>query len=130
MKPIKIFLVDDDHIFVFLAKKTIETTNYATQIKEFGNGKNTIDYLKKIVHDIELLPDIIFLDLNMPVMDGWGFLEEYELLEPEIRKKIPLYLVSSSISPHDIARAKKFSIVSDFFSKSLVKEKLIELFNN
>lgn len=134
MKPaISIFLVDDDKLFVFLTKKTIEATKaegtveFSTQIKEFGDGQEAIDYLKEISGNRELLPDIILLDLSMPVMDGWEFLEEYILLEPNIGKKIKLFIFTSSISPHDMERAKNISVVSDFIVKPLLKEKYAEL---
>jgi CheY-like chemotaxis protein len=128
MKPVKyVFLVDDDKLFVFLTKKTIEATNFEGDIREFGDGREAIDYLKEVAGSPELLPDIIFLDLSMPIMDGWEFLEEYLLLEPSIKKKITLYICSSSISPHDIERAKNIGAVADFIIKPISKEKFIEM---
>lgn len=124
---ISVFLVDDDQLFVFLTKKTINSTKLVTQIHEFGDGERAIQYLKQIAGDVDLLPDIIFLDLSMPVMDGWGFLKEYILLEPKIAKKIKVYIFSSSISPHDIERAKNYSVVTDFVVKPVMKEKFIDL---
>ena len=128
MKPIKyVFLVDDVKLFVFLTKKTIEATHFQGNIREFGDGREAIDYLKEISSEPELLPDIIFLDLSMPIMDGWEFLEEFLLLEPSIKKKITLYICSSSISPHDIERAKSINAVSDFIIKPISKQKFIEM---
>jgi CheY-like chemotaxis protein len=128
MKPVKyVFLVDDDKLFVFLTKKTIEATNFDGNIKEFGDGREAIDYLKEIAFTQQELPDVIFLDLSMPVMDGWEFLEEYMLIDPVIRKNITLYICSSSISPHDIERAKNIGAVSDFIIKPISKEKFIEM---
>lgn len=128
MSPIKnILLVDDDVTFVFLTKRIISATNIVTNINEFNDSQDAIDFLKDNTDDKDLLPDVIFLDLSMPVMDGWGFLEEYVAIESKINKKIPLFIVSSSISPHDIERAKQFSMVSDFIIKPLVKEKFIEI---
>ena len=128
MKPLKVFIVDDDKIFVFLTKKTIEATEIQTEVTVFGDGEEAIDYLKQVSDKLTLLPDIICLDLSMPIMDGWEFLEEFTSLKTRIDKKIILYLVSSSISPHDIERAKNISVVSDFIIKPIVKEKIIELF--
>jgi CheY-like chemotaxis protein len=128
MNPIKITLVDDDKIFVFLTKKTIEATKIETEVSVFGDGEEAIEYLRQVSGQPELLPDIICLDLSMPIMDGWEFLEEFILLKPALQKKVILYLVSSSISPHDIERAKSISVVSDFIIKPIAKEKIVELF--
>jgi CheY-like chemotaxis protein len=122
-----IFLVDDDATFVFMTKKIIRSTAIDSEINEFPDGEAAIDFLKDHLDHTEPLPDVIFLDLNMPIMDGWGFLEEYVSLEPKMKKKVKLYIVSSSISPHEIERAKQFSSVSDFIIKPLVKEKFIEI---
>lgn len=128
MSPIKnILLVDDDITFVFLTKRIILATKIVTNINEFNDSQDAIEFLKDNTDDTDLLPDVIFLDLSMPVMDGWGFLEEYIAIEKKIKKKIPLFIVSSSISPHDIDRAKNFSMVTDFIIKPLVKEKFIEI---
>ncbi|MCD6013494.1 MAG: transcriptional regulator [Flavipsychrobacter sp.] len=131
MNPVKtIYIIDDDKLFVFLTRKSIEETNLVADIKEFGDGQVAIENLKKIAGDTEQLPDIIFLDLSMPVMDGWEFLKEYITLEPKIDKKIKLYIFSSSISPHDIERANSIGVVTDFIIKPLSKEKFIEVINS
>ena len=125
-----IFIIDDDKLFVFLTRKSIEETNLVTDIKEFGDGQVAIDYLKEIIGKTDALPDIIFLDLSMPVMDGWEFLKEYQVLEPKLKKKIKLYIFSSSISPHDIERANNIGSVTDFIIKPLSKEKFKEVLNS
>jgi CheY-like chemotaxis protein len=130
MKPVKIFIIDDDNIFIFLTKKTILLTGFETDIEIFEDGEKSIEHIKNIAGDTEKLPDLIFLDLNMPVADGWEFLEEFDLLGNSLAKKIDLYLVSSSISPYDIEKAKNFCMVKDFLIKPLEKEKLIELFKS
>jgi CheY-like chemotaxis protein len=127
MQPVKIFLVDDDNIFVFLTKKTISTAGIDTEVEVFNNGQEIVDYLKKSAGDPNALPDIILLDISMPVMDGWGVLEEYKVIKPTLKKSINLNLVSSTISPHDIERAKSFSVVSDFYIKPLLREHVVEL---
>ena len=121
-------IVDDDKIYTFLVKKTIEVTNLVDMIKIFDNGLHAIDFLKKNADNLDSLPEIILLDLSMPVMDGWGFLEEYILLSPKLGRNITIYIISSSISPYDIAKAKSISLVTDFIIKPISKEKLIEIF--
>ena len=120
-------LVDDDDIFVFLTTKIIEQTNLVDLIKVFGNGLDAINFLKENKNNVDALPDIILLDLNMPIMNGWQLLEKYNKLNPTIGKKITIYICSSSISPDDITRAKTISEVSDYIIKPITKDKLIDL---
>lgn len=128
MKLIKtIAIIDDDDIFVYITKKAVEQTNIIQQIKVFGNGKDAIDYLKENCCKPDLLPEIILLDLSMPIMDGWQFLDEYTKIKPKIGKKIIIYIVTSSISPEDMRKAKNIDAVSDFIIKPITKDKLIEI---
>lgn len=128
MKSIKnLFLVDDDEIFTFLTKRTIEETQMVDQIKIFSNGQDALEFLEKAAGNKELLPEVILLDINMPILDGWGFLEEFILLQPSIGKRITIYVVSTSISPFDLERAKNVSGVSDFIIKPITKTGLINI---
>lgn len=122
-----LYLVDDDHIFQFLTGKILEETNMVKALKIFNNGLDALTFIKeskKINHN---LPDVILLDLSMPIMDGWEFLEEYILLQPSLEKSVTIYIISSSISPSDIQRAKTISAVSDYLIKPVSREKFIEL---
>ena len=123
----KVFLIDDDDIFVFLTKKTILKVTTDIEVEVFSDGFQAITHLKNIYDEKERLPDVIFLDLNMPVMDGWEFLEEYQDLYQSFARKTELYIVSSSISPHEMERSKNISSVADFIIKPLVKEKFLEI---
>lgn len=120
-------LVDDDDIFVFLTKKTIEETKLVELIRVFDNGLDALNFLKENKDNTDALPEIILLDLSMPIMNGWQFLEEFTILNPMIGKTITIYICSSSISPDDVARAKAISEVSDYIIKPVNKEKLVEL---
>jgi CheY-like chemotaxis protein len=125
-----ILLIDDDPIFVYLMRRIINSTSYTCEINAFTDGELAINRLNEIRDKNELLPDLIFLDLSMPVMDGWEFLNEYSQLRPAIKKDITLYIVSSSISPKEVERAKTFRAVSDFLIKPLGKAKVIEIIDN
>lgn len=123
----KVYLIDDDDIYVFLTKKTILKVLQDVDVEVFSDGLKAITHLRNIQHQPELLPDVIFLDLNMPVMDGWEFLEEYQEIYPSFSRKNELYIVSSSISPHEMERSKSIPVVSEFIIKPLVKEKFLEI---
>ncbi len=123
----KILLIEDDAVFVFITKRVIAKANFKGELETFENGFEAIKYLKKIAGSEELLPDIIFLDLAMPILDGWGFLEEYGKLQPRLKKAITIYIVSSSVSPHDVMRAKEINHVSDFIVKPISQERFLEI---
>jgi CheY-like chemotaxis protein len=128
MNPIRtLLIIDDDEVFVYLTKKTIQQTNLINLINVFGNGLDAINFLKENIDNPDSLPEIILLDLSMPIMDGWDFLEDYLLLMPKLSRKINIYIVSSSISPFDIVKAKSISAVSDYIIKPITREKLIEI---
>jgi len=131
MKAIKnIALVDDDEVYVFLTKKVIESTNLVDWVKVFKNGLQALNYLKENIDKPDSLPEIILLDLSMPVMDGWQFLEEWVTVNPKIGKKITIYICTSSISPVDISMAKEINEISDIIFKPITKEKLIDIIKN
>ena len=130
MKQIEILaLVDDDDTFVFITQRIIEQTNHVKEIKVFNNGLDALNYLKNNLNNDYQLPEVIFLDLSMPIMDGWQFLDEFTSLSLKTDKteKILIYICSSSISPHDITKAKEISSVTDFIIKPVTKDKLAEI---
>ena len=122
-----LILVDDDEIIVYLTKRIIKETNLVGLNNVFRNGRDAINYLRENATNIDLIPDIILLDLSMPVMDGWQFLEEYTKIEPKIDKIITIYIITSSISSEDINRAKKINVVSDYIIKPITRENFIEI---
>ncbi len=123
-------LVDDDSIFQFTATRLMESADLCKDILHFENGGEALEYLKLNSQDSEKLPDYLFLDINMPRIDGWMFLEDFENLKNTLVKKFPIYMVSSSIDPRDINRAKTFSEVTDFVIKPVTIEKFTQLLKN
>jgi CheY-like chemotaxis protein len=129
-KEIKLMLVDDDEIFVFLTKRIIGETNLVNQVKVFGNGRDAIEYMESAAGNPEMLPEVILLDLSMPIMDGWGFIDRYIMLKPRLGKTITLCILSSSVSPHDLDKAKAYSVVSDYIVKPVEKDKFLNIIKN
>ncbi|MCK0146150.1 response regulator [Arenibacter sp. F26102] len=118
-------IIDDDPIFVFGSKVLLKNNGFASNIIVFQNGKEALDMIVTMLESDEGLPEVIFLDLNMPIMDGWEFLDEFSKLSNV--QNIKVYILSSSIDSRDIEKAKQYGIVNDFIAKPLTDSKISEL---
>src|ERR1700761_572833 len=128
-QPVSILLVDDDEINNFISIKLIKKALLTSEIMACLNGKFAIDQLVNIQKkDPEKLPDYILLDINMPIMNGWEFLDEYKRLNIDPLGKCKIYIISSSVFSNDINKARSYPLVKDFISKPLNVDKIIELF--
>lgn len=121
-------IIDDDPIYIFGTKKIMELTNLCENFLIYHNGKIALDNLKAIILAGEKLPEIILLDLNMPVMDGWEFLDEFTKVPTP--NKIIIYIVTSSIDPADVKRAKQYEMLSNYLVKPITIEQLKEILND
>ncbi|WP_293893671.1 response regulator [Flavobacterium sp.] len=128
----KILCVDDDPITLMLCRKVVEKVEFAKEIVTAKNGVEAIEYFdrlleeKKVKDSIEY-PKLVLLDLNMPVMDGWEFLETYMSKEYHNIFILTRFIVlSSSIDPYDINKAKTYPVIG-FLSKPITKEMLENL---
>jgi CheY-like chemotaxis protein len=131
MKKIKnVCVIDDDKIFQYLTHRIISDTHLIKEIEIFSNGMDALHYLESVSFDKKKLPDIILLDLFMPVMDGWDFLKEYVDLQSKLAKKIPIYIISSSIDPIDIQKSKSINSVIDFIVKPMTKEVFMKIMHS
>lgn len=129
-KPVNIMLVDDDEINNFITVKLIRKAYPDAVLSTFLNGRLAIDRLKDIVaNNPTNIPDYILLDINMPVMNGWEFLEEYKTLDFDPEKKLTIYILSSSVFSNDIDKAKNYESVANFISKPLNLEAIKEVFS-
>lgn len=129
MKKIDIAcLVDDDPIYIFATKKVMKMANFCNSFLVFHNGKEALDSLSAILSAGVQMPDIILLDLNMPVMDGWQFLDEF--IKIHLEKKITIYIVTSSINPEDLERAREYENVQNYIIKPVTEKTLYEILDD
>ena len=122
-----IALVDDDKIFQLTSTRMIEALDLAQKVLQFDNGEEALQYLRTYASDADNLPDFIFLDINMPYVDGWMFLADYAHLKESLPKEIQIFMISSSIDQRDILRAQKNSNVRDYIVKPVTPEMFREL---
>lgn len=124
----KILCVDDDPITLMLCKKVIERVNYTKEVDTAKNGEDAIEYFNQIKNSNSLPPELVLLDLNMPIMNGWELLDKYLELELNLTFKETKFIVlSSTIDPSDIEKSKNYPMVIDFISKPITKEILSNL---
>lgn len=129
MKYNDIFVVDDDKIFHFIIKKLLKNNNIDVSPEFFENGLLALNGIKNKLDRGETPPDLILLDINMPVLDGWQFLEEYIKLKDRLKKDIAIYIISSSDNMVDVDRAKDFkSEISDYYLKPVTVEAIKSIF--
>jgi len=112
-----VMLIDDNELDNFVNKKLIENEHFANQVLVQPSGISALDYLKRNAG----LPDIIFLDIMMPGMDGFGFLDEFDKLNDEVKKKSKIVMLSTSESFKDLNRANRNKYVYKFLNKPLNK---------
>tara|TARA_R110000868_G_scaffold92306_2_gene256021 strand:- start:198 stop:608 length:411 start_codon:yes stop_codon:yes gene_type:complete len=128
-KLYKIAVIDDDEVFQLIIKKQMEMRKFTCEILSFSNGQTAIEFLSDNLSAPEKLPQLIMLDVNMPIKDGWEFLEDYKLLPAEIKKSIVLYMVTSSVIQTDIDRAAKNENIHGFISKPITSQNLGDILN-
>ncbi len=115
--------------FLYLEqKKIMQYADFCTAFMIFHNGEEALINLKSIIKAEEKLPDIILLDLNMPIMDGWQFLDEFTKIKTE--KKITIYIITSSVDPMDIEKAKEYNNVNNYIVKPITLEALQDILHD
>ncbi len=119
-----ICVIDDDPICVFGIKKTLKKANYYNKVLIFENGLEAIRGLEEYLIQGKLLPNIIFLDLNMPIMDGWDFLNDFVKIPNYNRDFVNIYIISSSVDPADLKKVEEFSVINNYLIKPITLEKI------
>jgi CheY-like chemotaxis protein len=121
----RIAIVDDDSIFQFTTKVKIEKLGLADEIQIYNDGEEMYKLLDS--SDIAELPSIILLDINMPISDGWDFLEMYDTIGDDKKEKIKIYMLSSSINPVDVEKANAHPRIIKSITKPIRDEVLEEI---
>lgn len=126
-----VLLVDDDETTNYLNERLLREMQVAKEVIALKNGKEALEYLAKSEEpgagDQFKRPDLIFLDIKMPVMDGFSFLEEYHKLKMDEVNPVIILMLTSSASFYDLERLKSFQKVKKHFSKALTKHDINEI---
>jgi CheY-like chemotaxis protein len=125
-----VFVIDDDKVFHFIIKKLFSKNNIDISPSFYFNGLEAIEEIKQKINSGNTLPDLILLDINMPIMDGWQFLDEFRKTRIVTQgERTTIYLVSSSDSISDINKAKEYQDqIKDYFFKPMTLEDLQKIF--
>lgn len=119
----RVVLIDDDQINNFVCETIIKNNKFADEVLSFEWAEDALSFLCKTSEETpDSFPELIFLDINMPGMDGWSFIDSYRKLPEEITKSCNLFMLSSAVDRKDIITAKNMQEVKDFFSKPLSPE--------
>ena len=119
-----VLIVDDSEVDTFIHKRILEQLKPVKEIHTAANGNDAIKLLNEYFQNIRPLPDIILLDLNMPIMDGFGFIKAFKDLPLAGKENVTIVVVTSSTSPSDISKATEAGI-TNFIVKPLSEEKII-----
>ncbi|MFZ6009623.1 MAG: response regulator [Bacteroidota bacterium] len=122
-----LWIIDDDPMASFYIKRLAELGELADIIAIYDRARWAADYLLNHKRAPEHLPDVILLDIYMPDLDGWGFLEKFRNIKDQLNKQIDIYIISSSSHSKDVNRARQFPEVKAFLQKPITKEKLLEV---
>jgi len=117
-------VIDDDEIYIYLIKKSLAALDVEHSINAYANGLEALKGFKALIDQQQPIPEIIFLDINMPIMDGWEFLKGFKEIQALLPNQIPIYIISSSIAAEDKEKAKKFPEIVDYLSKPVELETL------
>ncbi|MEL6533759.1 MAG: response regulator [Bacteroidota bacterium] len=122
-----VMLVDDNDTDNFISKRIIEITKFASDVEIKNSGKSALEYLEQNKEDHSRLPDIIFLDINMPIVDGFVFLYEFEKFADTVKNKCKVIILSSSDNKRDIDKIVNNDHVIKFITKPLTEQSLEEI---
>lgn len=122
-----VLLIDDNHIDNVINQKMISKTSFAENVYVQQSCEDAIKFLKELSVDPEKLPEVIFVDIKMPVKTGFDFLVEFQQLPFYNKDEVKIVMLSSSLDPTDHKKIDEFNTVSDFYGKPLTEDTLKEI---
>ena len=125
-----VLVIDDDSITIFLYQKILETASFCDNVEHATSGKEALSYFEKIEKGdipMDYLPEVILLDLNMSIMDGWEFLENFVQKFPNFAQKTNIFILSSSIDPMDQERISKDPNIAAFLWKPINEDEHFDI---
>jgi len=129
-KLAKAGIVDDDQIYQLVMKRTMEQSGFIKSILQFYDGEEAIGFFREQVESKDELPELLLLDINMPYMNGWQFLDEFIKIKFSDDYKITIFVVTSSTTQEDKKKAQEYSVVSGYHIKPITKDKFAEMLNS
>lgn len=117
----KVMIIDDNALDLYIAAKLITNNNFSKHILEYNNAAAALQYLSENQENREMLPQIIFIDIYMPLLNGFEFVDHYKLLSPTLTDHCKIIMVSSTIDDRDIFKAKQDQSISLFAVKPITK---------
>ena len=120
-------VIDDDEIYIYLIKKSLAALELTHSINAYSNGSEALKGIISLIDQQQPVPEVIFLDINMPIMDGWEFLNAFRAIQAQFPNQIPIYIISSSIAAEDKEKAKHFPEIVGYLSKPVELETLASI---
>lgn len=130
MKPNLIMLIDDNEIDNYINKHFLKQNNILSPIIEMTSAITALDYLSENINNPDKFPDVIFVDINMPIMDGFEFLHQFNTFPETIKRNSKIFILTSSPNPNDIQKAAQTPYVKKYLNKPLSNETLMQIKND
>lgn len=128
----EVLIIDDDEINNYVCEKVVMQSATAAGAKSFKRAEEALNYIRKqALEDLNALPEVILLDINMPIMDGWEFMEKLKAMVPDILPKFPVVaILSSSVHEGDLVKANNHPHIQDYITKPLTIDAVKRVVHN
>jgi len=127
-KKSRLYVIDDDRHFIYGLDKGLKINNYCDEVAFFDDPMDALKEIEENIQKNESIPDFLFLDIKMPLIDGWEFLKRLKPLQEKCAKKIKIFMVSSSVQGSDMEKAMSYFEVENYLTKPLTREMIRHVF--